>query len=199
MLQIAVFVDAGYLYAQGSVLLAGQKQPRSSIRLVVSHALSQFARTAEQVAPTARLLRIYWYDGILRGGRLTAEQVRALVERDAVVIVPVASLEQHGPHLPLHTDTVVATALARELAARRRDCVVAPPLTITASGEHQGFPGTLSIGTAVMSDVLIELVRSADWSRGVVFVNGHGGNATAMVRAAATLAHESRRALDAGA
>ena len=112
-----------------------------------------------------------------------------------ILVVPVGSCEQHGPHLPLHTDTVVATALARELAARRRDCVVAPPLTITASGEHQGFPGTLSIGTAVMSDVLIELVRSADWSRGVVFVNGHGGNATAMVRAAATLAHESRRAL----
>jgi hypothetical protein len=60
LLQIAVFVDAGYLYAQGSALLAGQKQPRTSIRLVVSDALTQFAKTAEQVAPPARLLRIYW-------------------------------------------------------------------------------------------------------------------------------------------
>jgi mycofactocin precursor peptide peptidase len=112
-----------------------------------------------------------------------------------ILVVPVGSCEQHGPHLPLHTDTVVATTLARDLAARRGDCVVAPPLTITASGEHRGFAGTLSIGTAAMADVLIELVRSADWSQGVVFVNGHGGNAAAMARAADTLARESRRLL----
>jgi mycofactocin system creatininase family protein len=112
-----------------------------------------------------------------------------------ILVVPVGSCEQHGPHLPLHTDTVIATALARELAARRDDCVVAPPLTITASGEHQGFAGTLSIGNAAMADLVIELVRSAEWSQGVVFVNGHGGNATAMARAADTLARESRRLL----
>ena len=112
-----------------------------------------------------------------------------------ILIVPVGSCEQHGPHLPLHTDTVIASALARELAARRDDCVVAPPLTITASGEHQGFAGTLSIGNAAMADLVIELVRSADWSQGVVFVNGHGGNAAAMARAVDTLARESRRLL----
>jgi creatinine amidohydrolase len=112
-----------------------------------------------------------------------------------IVIVPVGSCEQHGPHLPLHTDTVVATELARALADRRDDCVVAPALTITASGEHHGFAGTLSIGTAALADVLIELVRSADWSRGVVFVNGHGGNAAAIARAVDTLDRESRRAL----
>jgi mycofactocin system creatininase family protein len=112
-----------------------------------------------------------------------------------ILVVPVGSCEQHGPHLPLHTDTVVATALARGLAAERRDCVVSPPLTITASGEHHGFAGTLSIGNSAMADVLIELVRSADWSQGVVFVNGHGGNATAMARAADTLAREQRRVL----
>src|SRR5690349_17736840 len=112
-----------------------------------------------------------------------------------ILVVPVGSCEQHGPHLPLHTDTVIATALARELATRRNDCVVTPALTISASGEHQGFPGTLSIGVAAMTDLLIELARSADWSRGVVFVNGHGGNATAMARAAEVLTGESRRVL----
>jgi creatinine amidohydrolase len=112
-----------------------------------------------------------------------------------IVIVPVGSCEQHGPHLPLHTDTVIATALARRLAAVRADCIVTPPLAITASGEHQGFPGTLSIGTEAMVDVLVEIVRSAGWSPGVVFVNGHGGNAEAMRRAADIADHEGRSML----
>ena len=66
-----------------------------------------------------------------------------------VLCVPVGSCEQHGPHLPLGTDTIIAVALADELAARRPDVLVAPALTMTASGEHAGFAGTLSIGTDV--------------------------------------------------
>lgn len=112
-----------------------------------------------------------------------------------IVVVPVGSCEQHGPHLPLHTDTIVATALARDLVVRRTDCVLAPAITITASGEHQGFPGTLSIGTEMMAGVAIELARSADWAAGVVFVNGHGGNATAMQRAADVFEQERREVL----
>ena len=112
-----------------------------------------------------------------------------------LVIVPVGSCEQHGPHLPLDTDTIVATELAYDLAGRRTDCVVAPAITITASGEHQGFPGTLSIGTEIMAGVVIELARSADWAAGVVFVNGHGGNVTAMQRAAEVFEREQREVL----
>ena len=112
-----------------------------------------------------------------------------------IVVVPVGSCEQHGPHLPLDTDTVIAAALAGELVSRRSDCVLAPPLAVTASGEHHGFPGTLSIGTEIMAGVVIELARSADWARGVVFVNGHGGNATAMQRAAEVFEHDGRDAL----
>lgn len=112
-----------------------------------------------------------------------------------IVVVPVGSCEQHGPHLPLHTDTIVATALAHDLVGRRDDCVLAPPLTITASGEHRGFPGTLSIGTEIMAGVVIELARSADWAAGVVFVNGHGGNVTAMQRATDVFEHEHRDVL----
>lgn len=112
-----------------------------------------------------------------------------------IVVVPVGSCEQHGPHLPLHTDTVIASALARELVDRREDCVLAPPITVSASGEHQGFPGTLSIGTEVMAGLVIELARSADWATGVVFVNGHGGNVTAMQRAADVFESEQREVL----
>lgn len=112
-----------------------------------------------------------------------------------IVVVPVGSCEQHGPHLPLHTDTVIAVELAGALAARRTDCVVAPPITITASGEHQGFPGTLSIGTDAATRVVVELARSADWAAGVVYVNGHGGNVPAMNAAADVFDHEGRGVL----
>lgn len=112
-----------------------------------------------------------------------------------ILLVPVGSCEQHGPHLPLDTDTRVATAVADAVAARSTGMLVAPPFGITASGEHQGFPGTLSIGSAATEMVLIELARSADWSGGLVFVNGHGGNHAAVQSAVEALTHEGRHVL----
>jgi creatinine amidohydrolase len=117
--------------------------------------------------------------------------------RRPVVAVPVGSCEQHGPHLPLDTDTRIAIAIAEGLADAFEpgEVLVAPPLAITASGEHGQFPGTLSIGTDVTAAVLTELIRSADWSAGIVLVNGHGGNADAVARAVATATAEGRRVL----
>jgi len=115
--------------------------------------------------------------------------------RRTFVAVPLGSTEQHGPHLPVGTDTAIATALAEALASARGDVVVAPAIAISASGEHQGFAGTLSIGTDALVTVIVELCRSADWADGVVLVNGHGGNAEAIARAHATLVHEQRRVL----
>lgn len=112
-----------------------------------------------------------------------------------VLCVPVGSCEQHGPHLPLGTDTTIAVALANELAARRPDVLIAPALTTTASGEHAGFPGTLSIGTDVTAATIVELARSADWADGLVLVNGHGGNHEAIDRAVTTLHAEGRDVL----
>jgi creatinine amidohydrolase len=117
--------------------------------------------------------------------------------RRPIVAVPVGSCEQHGPHLPLDTDTRIAIALAEGLADAFEpgEVLVAPPLAITASGEHGQFPGTLSIGTEATARVLVELIRSADWSAGVVLVNGHGGNAEAVGQAVTTAAAEGRRVL----
>jgi creatinine amidohydrolase len=81
------------------------------------------------------------------------------------------------------------------LAGRCPDVVVAPPVGVSASGEHAGFPGTLSIGTATTAAVLVELARSADWAAGVVIVNGHGGNAEAVGMATAAMRAEGRNVL----
>jgi mycofactocin precursor peptide peptidase len=102
----------------------------------------------------------------------------------AVLLVPVGSTEQHGPHLPLTTDTDIAVALVA--GARRRDprAVGAPALPYGASGEHQDFAGTLSIGNEATEALLVELGRSALSTFGqVVFVSTHGGNAAALRRA----------------
>lgn len=113
----------------------------------------------------------------------------------SLLVVPLGSTEQHGPHLPVSTDTDVATALADRLAARRPDVMVAPALAYGASGEHAGFAGTLSIGLVALELVVLELVRSADAFAGVVLVDGHGGNAAAVAAAVQRLSTEGRRVL----
>ncbi|MEY4873839.1 MAG: hypothetical protein RJB41_541 [Actinomycetota bacterium] len=109
-----------------------------------------------------------------------------------VLLLPLGSCEQHGPHLPLDTDTQIAQHLCAQAALHNDRILIAPSLSITASGEHAGFPGTLSIGTDALTQVLIEIVRSADWCSGVVFVNGHGGNTDAVNSAVRTLKSEQR-------
>lgn len=111
----------------------------------------------------------------------------------ATVVVPVGSLEQHGPHLPLETDALVAEAVAvRAVTALGRDDVLlAPVVAFGASGEHQHFAGTVSIGTDALRVVLVELVRSLrTWAARVVLVNGHGGNLEAVRGAVAQLEAE---------
>ncbi|GAA4009220.1 mycofactocin biosynthesis peptidyl-dipeptidase MftE [Streptomyces sp. NBC_01352] len=111
-----------------------------------------------------------------------------------LVLVPLGSFEQHGPHLPLDTDTRIADAVANAVARRLGEkTLVAPPVVYAASGEHQGFPGTMSIGNEALRFMLVELVRSlALWAGRVVFVNGHGGNVRCLSGVAAQLAQEGR-------
>ncbi|MGB5113037.1 MAG: mycofactocin biosynthesis peptidyl-dipeptidase MftE [Mycobacterium sp.] len=110
------------------------------------------------------------------------------------LIVPLGSTEQHGPHLPLDTDTRIATAVARSVAARLgRGWLLASALSYGASGEHEGFAGTVSIGTEALRFLLVEFGRSAcNWAPRVVFVNGHGGNVEALAGAVGLLRSEGR-------
>ncbi|TFD85936.1 mycofactocin biosynthesis peptidyl-dipeptidase MftE [Cryobacterium serini] len=112
-----------------------------------------------------------------------------------VVLVPLGSTEQHGPHLPFSTDTIIASAVAERVATdltlRGHSVVVAPALPYGASGEHQDFPGTVSIGTEALTMVIIELVRSlSTWAGRIVLVNGHGGNLAALTASVSLLLDE---------
>ncbi len=109
------------------------------------------------------------------------------------LIVPLGATEQHGPHLPLGTDSTIATALAQVTADEIPGVILAPLLPFGSSGEHQGFAGTLSMGAAATELVLIELGRSAtETFDRVLFVNAHGGNAVPLTAAVARLREEGR-------
>lgn len=94
-----------------------------------------------------------------------------------VALLPVGSFEQHGAHLPLATDTIVACTIATALADAY-PLLVLPPITLSCSHEHAAWPGTVSLSAATMIAVVAD-VRSSLHHAGIdrlVLVNGHGGN-----------------------
>ena len=114
---------------------------------------------------------------------------------ERLLLIPLGSTEQHGPHLPLDTDTRIAVAWCEALcAALGAEAMVAPPLPYGSAGEHQMFPGTLSIGGPALETVVVELARSAaHFATHVVFVSGHGGNAASLRRVGRQLVDEGHR------
>lgn len=118
--------------------------------------------------------------------KLTAEELNARAAEGALVIVPVASLEQHGPHLATGVDIVcgtgVAHAVARRLMAMGRPVVVTPCVWTGLAEHHVAFGGTVTLDFAAFSAVLRGVVRSAMRAgfKRVMLLNGHGGNAEAV-------------------
>jgi mycofactocin precursor peptide peptidase len=119
----------------------------------------------------------------------------AIRTQSRIVLLLLGAWEQHGPHLPLHTDTIIIEAVVQNAL---KSCptivqrfVVAPTLAITASDEHAGFDGSLSTGTTALVDSVVAICRSASWASGVCIINGHGGNADALSRVTSALRHEN--------
>lgn len=113
-------------------------------------------------------------DGALLPQATTADERERGAE---VAVLPIGSFEQHGPYLPLATDTVVATTICAAIAAAH-PVLRLPPVTISCSHEHAAWPGTVSVSAttlaAVVRDVAESLARSGVGT--LVLVNGHGGN-----------------------
>lgn len=110
----------------------------------------------------------------------------------ATVILPLGATEQHGPHLPLGTDTFRAMALADRLAEILPDALVAPALPVGCSDEHQGFAGLLSLDRETLASVIVDCARRmAGWGVcRLLILSAHGGNGDALDLAASRLAEE---------
>ena len=122
--------------------------------------------------------------------RMLSPQIPALVEHENVdVLIPLGALEQHGPHLPLGTDTVIAEAIAAGVAQRLDALVVAPCLPVGCSEHHLSFPGTASVPEAVVAEYTrsTALTLLGHGFRNVYVVTGHAGNIPAMRSAVASV------------
>jgi creatinine amidohydrolase len=97
--------------------------------------------------------------------------------RPAVAVLPIGSFEQHGPYLPLATDTIVPMAIANRLAAVY-NVLVLPPITMSCSQEHAAWPGTVSLTHTTVTAIIGDVVESLSMQgiRKLAIVNGHGGN-----------------------
>jgi creatinine amidohydrolase len=115
--------------------------------------------------------------------RMTWRQAQAAFQRTSFVVVPIGSTEQHGPHLPLGTDFLVAKELARRVG-ERANVIVTPTVSIGYAQYHAVFPGTLSVSEETLTRVLIELCENLIryGATHIFFMNGHGGNMTALRR-----------------
>jgi len=114
----------------------------------------------------------------VRWEELTYEEIKKLAEEGAIVVLPLGSLEIHGPHLPVGTDYLAIYKAALE-AAKREKAVILPPLAYTYVPENRHFPGAISLSGTTMVKVLEEICDEVyrNGFKKILILNGHGGNA----------------------
>ena len=111
---------------------------------------------------------------------MTVPEVREFLTRSDMVIIPVASLEQHGRHLPIGTDYLNGVERAK-MIAQRVDVLVAPILLPGQSPYHMGFEGTITLPSTLIQEVYVESAKSLmrHGFKRFLFLSAHGGNAAA--------------------
>jgi len=117
--------------------------------------------------------------------KLRADELRERARRDALVILPVGSIEQHGPHLPVEVDSMLGETVALRAAAklvRREPVLVLPMLWTGLSEHHMSFGGTITLELATFTAVIEDICRSVvrHGFRRIALLNGHGGNDNAL-------------------
>lgn len=183
-------------------------------RIFLEHAEGSLERIGRgwvdfDVLATDRLLRPGGFDrprgeqggeaGVARShlwGELSWPQAEKRLQEVDVALLPVGAVEQHGPHLPLDTDSFDADYLARRVAAGCSEPrpLVLPLVAYGVSYHHEDFPGTLSVTNETLARLVHEIGMSAarNGIRKLVIVNGHGGNAPSLHFAAQTINRDAR-------
>jgi len=115
-------------------------------------------------------------------GELTFPEISKFLRETSILCLPIGSIEQHGPHLPLNTDVVLAEGFTRLIISRwgeSLDLWQLPTMSISLAREHEWAPGTMSLSiqgmTALVRDLGREIARALP-ARNLVVINGHGGN-----------------------
>ncbi len=128
----------------------------------------------------------------MRWEELTSPEIGALDRDRTVVILPLGSVEQHGNHMPLGTDTILSQAVSLAAAGELENVIVLPPPWYGFSAHHMRFPGSITLSAetlmAIASDIVAAVVKHG--FRRILIVNGHGGNNGVIDVLASTLGHK---------
>ena len=111
-------------------------------------------------------------------GELTFLEISKLLGENSILCLPIGSIEQHGPHLPINTDVVLAEAFAQHIMSRwgeAFDLWQLPTISVSLAREHQWAPGTMSLSIQTMTALLRDIARALP-ARNLAIINGHGGN-----------------------
>jgi creatinine amidohydrolase len=128
---------------------------------------------------------------MMRWEEMTSPEIGALDRERTVVILPIGSVEQHGGHMPVGTDTMLAQAVSLAAAEADREIAVMPPPWYGFSAHHMRFPGSITLRAetlmALVEDIVASLVKHG--FRRILIVNGHGGNGGIIDVLGSTLGH----------
>lgn len=134
--------------------------------------------------------------GALTASRASWPEVEAAIARGLVAVLPVGAMEQHGPHLPLTTDTVLASGVAARLADAI-DALLLPAIAYGDAWTAEGWAGTLSLSPETLRATVTDIGRGLQRMgvKGLVTLNGHFGNREPIALAARTLSESGFRVL----